>query len=175
MSDVTTNGRMQDESMTDDPGVYMLDIEADERASAELLAAPGWYVTDPSMVSFVRTTSKDGTRPIWVVTGLGTLANDTAAEPAKVRLRGRMSPEHGPDGVADFTYRMWNDPSQGLRSVYKQMIGQAPSSDKDVEEFVTQYPIRMRLTRTGVDKAGNPQPGKTPDVLVVAFGATSRA
>jgi hypothetical protein len=163
------------ENIHDDPGVYMLDVDADDRASAELLAQPGWYVTDPSMVTFVRTTAKDGVRPIWLVTGLGSLANDATAEPAKVRLRGRMSPVKADGDVADFTYRMWNAPDTGLRAVYKQMVGQAPTSDKDVEEFVTQYPIKMRLTRTGVNRDGTPKPDATPGVLVVAFGSTSRA
>ena len=82
-----------------------------------------------------------------------------------------MSPEKNMEGVADFTYRMYNDPKTGLRSVYKAMIGDSPTSDKHLEDFVTNYAIRMRLTRTGVNRDGTPMPGKTPDTLVVAYGA----
>jgi hypothetical protein len=163
------------ENIHDDPGVFKLNKEEDDRAAAELLAQPGWYVTDPSTTSLIRTTAKDGVRPIWVVVGLGTHVDDPAAEPTKVRLRGRMSPVKADGDVADFTYRQWNHPSTGLRAIYKRMIGQAPESDKDVEEFVTQYPIKMRLRRTGLDEGGNPLPDKEPGELVVAFGSTSRA
>ena len=159
---------MASDDMHEDPSIYALDTETDERESALLLDPPGWYVTDPTTARFVRETLPTG-RERWMIAALGELPDGK-----KTRLRVYMSPEKSPDGVADWSYKMYNDPKVGLRAVYKATIGESPSSSKHVEDFVTNYPIRMRLTRTGVDRSGNPIPGKEPDTMVVAFGRAVR-
>ena len=162
-----------------DPGLDGLydegvDLDAAEKAEADQLLPAGTYQTVPVLSLFPYevqkgpNTGRRGFRYFGEVVSRKPISrNGGAPEIAEGRIGFRISPERRDkdDGTPDLQTRLW---ANAIRA-YTQAVGSKPATNRDVAEFLKNYPVGMRLGQIGVATESNPEPDGEPGNLVFSI------
>lgn len=164
---------------TVDPGLdgifdEEVDLNAAEKAEADTLLPPGTYDTVPVLSATPYeaqtgpNTGRRGFRMFGEVLSRKPISRNGAA-PAITggRLGFRVSPERRDreDGTPDLQTRLW---AQAIRA-YTQAAGAKPTTNRDVVEYLKNYPVGMRLGQIGVPTESNPNPDGDPGNIVYSI------
>lgn len=152
-----------------------VDIDGVERAEADALLPGGSYQTVPVLTVAPYETKtgpnagRMGFRFYGEVASRKPLSRSDGQPPQMVsgRLGFRMSNErrNKNDGTPDSQYRLWMN---AVRA-FKIAAGYDPSTNREVVDYVKNYPVGLRVGQVGVPTEQNPNPEGEPGNAVFSI------
>ena len=142
----------------------------------EMLAPAGTYTTIPPL-SFTPSIPEDGpNKGRFMLRFFGAAFIERAGtgsdgQPVVVKKEGRfgfgLSPDakHKEDGQLDLSSKLYVN----AKSAYRVAYGQESEGPRDVAEYLTKYPVRIRVIQVGIPTERNPEPTGEPGNMVVAI------